>query len=140
MCYHAHRPARSGSADDRLIYHYARLRNVIITCPRGHPAQLDYSSVTRPSLPREGLVTQNDYSNPRCACAPMVNKHCSATPMVVSLVSVNNHTNKSVYFTTESPYLLYVCVCSTAKRFQRGMVSYLPTEQWREPTHSHPNY
>ena len=26
-------PARSGSADDRLIYHYARLRNVIITCP-----------------------------------------------------------------------------------------------------------
>ena len=26
-------PARSGSADDRLIYHYARLRNVTITCP-----------------------------------------------------------------------------------------------------------
>ena len=26
-------PARSGSADDRLIYYYARLRNVIITCP-----------------------------------------------------------------------------------------------------------
>ena len=27
----------------------------------GHPAQLDYSSVTRPSLPREGLACETRY-------------------------------------------------------------------------------
>ena len=50
-------------------WHYARLHNISVcyiqlaatymsTQNWGHPAQLDYSSVTRPSLPREGLACE----------------------------------------------------------------------------------
>ena len=67
------------------------LRYVIIQ-NWGHPAQLDYSSVTRPSLPREGLAceTSNVHDTIVGVCCFQVNENelCRGFCTLVLLASL----------------------------------------------------